>query len=303
VKILVAGAGGFVGRALCPALERAGHTVVRGVRPFFDADDVSSVARALEGVDVAYWLIHGLRRDAYGSWEKNVAAQFGHACKAAGVSRIVYLGGVQPGSGGSRHLSARAATGDALRASGVEVVELRAGMIIGAGSESWILARDACARLLLFVSPPWTKARQQPVAIDDVIFVLVQAPELPPGVHEVPGPEILTAREIVARTSALFGHRARFVPVPLFPRRIAARLAPVITRAHPRVARELFSGMGVDLVGDGDGVFRRFPEHRRLSFDEAASRALAADDVSLSAHVYEGLVHLAGKLTAGRGRS
>lgn len=315
MKVLVAGARGFIGRALCPALERAGHDVVRGVRPAFDVDDEGSVQRALAGgVDVAVWLVHGLKqspawkqrilrfgngRGDYRSWETDTAARFARCAREAGVTRLVYLGGgdprvSNPGVAVSRHLLARLATGDALRCAGVDVVELRAAMIIGAGSESWLLARDGAARLPVFVAPPWLSSRTHPVALDDVVAALVASVEshaskvIEAGIYDVPGPEQLTGREIVERTLALLGRRAvAFRDVPLFPRRVAAFLAPYVTRANANIARELFRGVGLDLLVEGDGIFAHMPHHHRLSFDEAVLRALADDKISMSARLYE----------------
>jgi uncharacterized protein YbjT (DUF2867 family) len=290
--VLVAGARGFVGRALCPALEAAGHDVTRGQRPAFDVDDEASVRRALAGQDAAVWLIHGLKNgDGYAAWEESVAERFARTAKDAGVARVVYLGGLEPKGGArTRHLDARLATGRALASAGVDVVELRAGIIIGAGSESWTLARDTAARMPGLLDPPWARARQQPIALDDVVAALVAALALPAGTYEVPGPEVLTASEIVARTARLLGRRPRFMPVPFFPRKIASWLAPVVTRAHKDVSRELFFGMGLDVTVDGDGIFAHMPGHRRMTFDEAARKALAQDDVSVAAQLVEALV-------------
>lgn len=326
MRVLVAGARGFIGRSLCPALERAGHQVVRGVRPSFDVDDEAKVRAALRDVDVAVWLVHGLKRsptlkrralDAarsvmggargdYASWETETASRFARHARDAGVKRIVYLGGIDPRAANpaaevSRHLQARLATGDALRSGGVDVVELRAAMIIGAGSESWILARDGAARLPAFLAPPWLASRTHPVALDDVVAALVASVEgagrereshdfagIKAGIYDVPGPEALTGRAIVERTVGLLGRRAvAFRDVPMFPRRVAAFLAPFVTRADASIARELFRGVGLNLPVEGDGIFAYMPTHRRLSFDEAVLRALADDKVSLSARLYE----------------
>lgn len=334
MRVLVAGARGFIGRALCPALENVGHQVRPGMRPSFDVDDEDSVRRALHGMEAAVWLVHGLRRAPgvrarflhtgrangfdYAEWETRTARRFAERARDAGVQRLVYLGGIDPAprahGQSSRHLSARLATGDALRSAGLPVVELRAAMVIGAGSESWLLARDGAARLPAFLEPPWLAGRTQPVALDDVVAALVASvgprvwprsdgrsdvrgdgrgdnstsvEVIPPGIHDVPGPEVMTGREVVQRTAALLGRRTTFHPVPQFPRTVAALLAPYVTRADRAVALELFRSVGFDLVVEGDGVFQYMPSHRRVSFDEAVKRAIADDRIPLAARLYE----------------
>lgn len=301
MRALIVGGTGFVGRALAPALVRAGHDVRVGTRqPLHravaegapalvrcDLDDDESVREALLGVEVAYFLVHGLRRRDYAAWESARAERFAQAASAAGVRRIVYLGGLRPAHGSSAHLESRLATGRALTSSGLEVVELQAPIILGAGGESWRMARDLAARMPALLTPPWLEARQQPVALDDVVAALVAAPSLPPGAHAVIGPETLSARQILERTATLLGRRVRFLPVPLFPRRLAARVVPVVTRADATVARALAAGLGLDLVAEQPGVFAHLPGVARTSFDEAVTRALVHDALPLAPALYE----------------
>ncbi|MBI1948193.1 MAG: NAD(P)H-binding protein [Deltaproteobacteria bacterium] len=298
MRALIIGGTGFVGRALAPALARAGHdVVVGGRRPSApgvdgalvrcDLDDDASVRAALTGVEVAWFLVHGLRRPDYATWESAAAARFAAAARVAGVGRIVYLGGLVPAGGSSAHLHSRLATGRALASAGIDVVELQAPVIIGVGGESWRLARDLAARSALLPAPPWLAARQQPVALADVVAALAAGPSLSPGVHALIGPELLSAREILERTAVLLGRRLRFVPVPAFPKSLAGRLAPLFTRADAEVARALAGGLGLDLVAPQPGVFAHLPKVRRTSFDEAASLALHHDRVALAPSLYE----------------
>ena len=102
----------------------------------------------------------------------------------------------------SHHIQSRLDTGAQLRASAVSVIELRASMIVGAGSESWTMVRDLALRLPIMVLPSWLKTRTQPIAIDDVVVALAAAvvdPHLGSAVYDLPGPEILSARQILER--------------------------------------------------------------------------------------------------------
>ena len=186
MNVLVAGANGFVGRALCPALVAAGHTVRAGVRRVdsivaagctpirFDLDDDATLAPALEGVDVVVWLVHGLARDDFAAWEARVAERFAVVARRIGLHRLVYLGGAPPttlSSAGrraappSQHLAARERTGALLRQAATQVLELRAGIVLGAGGASFRLLRDLAARAPLLVRTPWLASEQQPVAL------------------------------------------------------------------------------------------------------------------------------------------
>ncbi|MBK6849083.1 MAG: NAD(P)H-binding protein [Proteobacteria bacterium] len=193
-SLLLTGATGFVGGAARPALAGEGWRVrcltraaaraqqrdptldwVQG-----DVSDPASCARALDGCQAALYLVHGIGegRD-YHRHEVRAASTFAQAAAAAGVERIVYLGGVAPTGAGSAHLRSRLDVGEALRAGPVKTIELRASMIVGHGSLSWLIVRDLAARLPFMVLPRWLKSRTQPVAIDDVVVALLRALELP----------------------------------------------------------------------------------------------------------------------------
>ena len=162
-RVLLTGATGFVGNALYPALCAAGFSVrcasrddiratqARPERTWvkLDVGDRDTTARALEGCEVAYYLVHGMASEGagYRRAELRQAEVFAEAAEAAGVHRIIYLGGVSPEEPGSEHLQSRQEVGERLRAGRVPTVELRASMIIGHGSLSWLIVRDLAARL------------------------------------------------------------------------------------------------------------------------------------------------------------
>ena len=192
VRCLVTGASGYIGGRLVPELLSAGYAVrcmardpgKLSDRPWSDdieiavADvmDSSAVRRALQGVDVAYYLIHSLGTGASFERRDRAAAEiFAAAAKAAGVQRIVYLGGIISGQAGklSPHLRSRAEVGDILLASGVPTVALQAAVIIGSGSASFEMLRYLTERLPAMVTPQWVDTRIQPIAVRDVLYYLV----------------------------------------------------------------------------------------------------------------------------------
>ena len=184
---LVTGATGYIGGRLIVELLNHGYRVRVLARnperlkdhPWFsqvevcegDATDESALARALEGVDVAYYLLHALMvKGNFEELERKMAELFGRVASAESVARIVYLGGiVSAGQEASPHLQARADTGRILAESGVPTIELRAGVVIGSGSASFEMLRYLTERLPIMTTPKWVKNRIQPIAVRDVL--------------------------------------------------------------------------------------------------------------------------------------
>jgi uncharacterized protein YbjT (DUF2867 family) len=293
--ILVAGATGFVGRALVPALASAGHSVRATTRhgagprrarvDWLEADlaRADDLARALEGAGAAFFLVHGMAsaRGDYAREERRLAATFAREARRAGVRRIVYLGGVHPRGRPSKHLASRLAVGEVLREGAVAALELRASMIVGEGSASWRVVRDLALRLPAMILPAWAESRTCPVAIDDVIAALVAAVDVPlraSAVAELPGPEALTVRELLTRVAALRGRSLPALRTPLPAPRISAVWLRLVCDADWKVVRELVQGLGSDLLPpEGPTFWDAIGRRRLLPFDEAARRALAGE--------------------------
>jgi uncharacterized protein YbjT (DUF2867 family) len=295
-SLLLTGATGFVGGAVRPALAREGWRVrcltrdaaraekreptlswVKG-----DVADLASCARALDGCQAALYLVHGIGegRD-YHRQEVRAATTFSKAAAAAGVERIVYLGGVAPIGTESEHLRSRREVGEILRAGPVNTVELRASMIVGHGSLSWLIVRDLAARLPFMVLPRWLKSRTQPVAISDVVVALVRALELPLAASawfDIPGPAALSGKEILEETARVMGlRRPRMVELPLLSPRLSSLWVRFVTGAQWSVAREVVVGLAEDLLAADDRYWALIDHPHRLSFAEAARLALEAE--------------------------
>lgn len=295
-RILLTGATGFVGRAVRPALEAAGWQVrcltrnvsrARADAPNLewvegDVSDADACARAMEGCDAALYLVHGIGEGAdYHTQEVRAAHTFARAAASAQVRRIVYLGGVAPGhANGSEHLRSRLAVGEALRSGSVHAIELRASMIVGEGSLSWLIVRDLAARLPFMVLPRWLRSRTEPVAIDDVVTALVRALDLPvdgSAWFDIPGPEVLSGRVILERTARVLGlGQPRMMQVPLLTPRLSSHWVRFVTRARWSVAREVVVGLTEDLLAHDDRFWGLIGHARRLTFSEAARKALDA---------------------------
>lgn len=295
-KALVTGATGFVGRSLVPALRADGWQVVAGSRQaprHAEADPgitwqtcdllrPETLAPALAGVQVAYYLVHSMGGGSadFRQLERRGAEAFVHAAEQAGVKRVVYLGGPKPPGAPSEHLGSRLQVGEILRAGRVSAIELRASMVIGSGSASWQIVRDLAMRLPVMVLPRWLKSRSRPVALDDVLVALVRAAELPvdgSAWYDVPGPETLNGQQILQRIAGLRGRRILALEVPFLTPQLSALWLKLVTRTDFSLARELVQGLQGDLLPHDDRFWTLIDHTKLVSFDEAARRALAGE--------------------------
>jgi uncharacterized protein YbjT (DUF2867 family) len=250
-----------------------------------DLTQADDAERVLTGCRVAFYLVHslGLGQSSGGLFvrEQEAAETFAAAAERAGVDRIVYLGAIAPRGSPSEHLRSRLEVGRVLRAGRVPTLELCAPMIVGFGSVSWRIVRDLAARLPAMVLPRWLRSRSEPVGIDDVIVALATGARIPltgSASFDLPGPEILTYREILVRTARLFGHRhLRVVDVPVLSPELSSQWIRLVTAADWAVSRELVLGLRQDLIARSDEYWQITGHPPLLRFDEAAQRALAEE--------------------------
>ncbi len=258
MQIAVAGATGFVGRALVARLAADGHEVlalsrrgteVRGGRSVAaDVGDETAVAGVLAGCDLAYYLVHSLEAGDFRDRDRRLAAAFGAAAAAAGVRRIVYLGGLGEDPT-SEHLLSRQEVGVALGAAGVPVVELRAAVILGAGSISFEMLRYLTERLPFMVCPRWVRTAIQPISLADVIEYLVRSDAVEPGVYEVGGAEVSTYRDMIADYAKARGLPNRLIfDVPYLTPRLSSYWVDFVTPVDRNVSHALIESLVTEVV-------------------------------------------------------
>ena len=303
------GASGYIGGRLVAALEGAGRRI-RCVtrRPELSAGrfgsetevvagdvlDTDSMRRAMAGVDLAYYLVHSLgSRGHFEEEEERAARSFVDAARQAGVSRIVYLGGLahpdelarQVEAGASAHMSSRLRVGEVLRGSGIPTVEFRASIVIGAGSLSFELIRALVQRLPVMVTPRWVSVQAQPIAIADVIAYLVAALDVPldaSRVFEIGGAEITSYRGLMEEYARQRGLRRLFVPVPFLTPQLSSLWLGLVTPIFARVGRKLIESITMPSVVRDGGALKVFPVRPR-GYRAAVRQALADEDARLVA--------------------
>jgi uncharacterized protein YbjT (DUF2867 family) len=293
--VLVTGATGFTGRRLVPALLDAGHDVRAMTRhpdsydgagdPVgADVTDRGSLDAALDGVDVAVYLVHSLDDPDFERKDAEAARHFGAAAAAAGagVRQIVYMGGLgDEDQDLSAHLRSRREVEGLLGADGVPVTVLRAAIVVGHGGISWEITRQLVKNLPAMVVPRWVGTRTQPIAIDDVVRYLVGVVDHPDALgrtFEVGGPEQLTYKEMLAIANEVAGGRPLpIVEVPLLTPRLSSYWLALVTDVDVTTGRNLIDSMSTEVVVR-DTSIRDLVPGEPLSYRESVRRALAERD-------------------------
>jgi uncharacterized protein YbjT (DUF2867 family) len=295
--ILVTGATGYVGGRLIPRLLDAGYPVRALVRDpnrlqgrsWVDQVEVykgnvlepETLTPALEGVDVAYYLIHSMMAGAgFHQRDQQAANAFSAVAKEGEARKIVYLGGLgDPAAELSDHLRSRQETGIALQSAGVPVLEFRAGVIVGAGSASFEMIRYLTERVPIMISPRWVYTRTQPISIGNILDYLVAAIELPQDsnlVIEIGGPQVLTYEDMLRGYAAIRGLKRAIIPVPVLTPRLSSYWVHWVTPISASLARPLIEGLRNEVIVRDNQAKDLFPAIQLVPYEEAVEIALAS---------------------------
>ena len=301
-RILLTGASGYVGGRLLQLLEQQGYRVrCLARRPAVvqqkagpgtevvagDVLDRASLDAALQGMQAAFYMVHSM--GSSGSFEaadRQAALNFGAAAQAAGVQRIIYLGGLGDDSVRlSAHLRSRQEVGQILRQFGVPVLEFRASIVLGSGSLSFEMIRSLVEHLPVMITPKWVKVPAQPIAIDDLLEYLLAALSLPVAeyrVFEIGGADQVSYADIMREYARQRKLRLRMLPVPVLTPFLSSLWLGFITPLYARIGRKLIESIVHPTVVRDPAALKTFSVRPR-GVAEALRRALANEDRQFAA--------------------
>ena len=314
-RILLTGATGYIGGRLLRLLEGRGYRVrclarrPEGLKAnaspstevvLGDVLDRSSLDSALRGINVAYYLVHSM--GSSGSFEeadRQAALNFGEAARAAGVERIIYLGGLGSDEETlSPHLRSRQEVGKLLRQSGLPVLEFRASIVIGSGSLSFEMIRSLVERLPVMITPKWVNVPAQPIAVDDVLSYLIAGLELPISeyrVYEIGGADQVSYADIMRTYARHRGLRLRMIPVPVLTPYLSSLWLGLVTPLYARIGRKLIESIVHSTVVRDNAALETFPVHP-MGVEEAVRRSFASEEKQFAVTRWSDALSSSGKL-------
>ena len=244
-----------------------------------DTFNKEKLALALVGIDVAFYLIHSMGADKdFKSLDRTSAENFRDACIAAGVKKIIYLGGLGVKETASKHLLSRIETGEILSAipNDITTIWFRAGAIIGSGSASFEIIRNLAQKLPVMVTPRWVNTKTQPIAVDDVLSYLEESVSLENTGNTVVdiGADIMSFREMMIAAGRVMGLKRFIIPVPVLSPRLSSYWLVLITTVPFKMAAALVEGLKSETVQQNDNAALLFPKIKPMSFEHAVQHAI-----------------------------
>ncbi len=242
-----------------------------------DVHQPGTLPSALAGCDAAYYLVHSLDDEDFEDKDARAAEAFSTAATDAGLSQVIYLGGLGNDADDlSAHLRSRREVERLLASAGVQVTTLRAGIIVGHGGISWELTRQLVEHLPAMITPRWVRTRCQPVGVADVVRYLVGVlgvPEAKERTFEIGGPEVLAYVEMMQRVAVLEGRHLLIVPVPILSPKLSSRWLAFVTDVDRQTARSLIDSMSNEVVVRDDAI-RSVVPFAPMDYDDMVLQAL-----------------------------
>lgn len=310
MKVVVAGASGFIGKALIKELS-AHHKVIALSRSqksqsqqeqviewrSCDLFSLLDAEKSLAGADVAIYLVHSMRPNAhltqgsFADFDLIVADNFVRAAKKNNIKHIIYLGGLCPETARkqSLHLQSRHEVEEVVKDSGIPYTILRAALILGSEGSSFHIMTRLVERLPVMLCPTWSQTLSQPVALQDVVKSLIYCidnPDCMNQVFDLGGETILSYRDMMMTLSEILGKRRTLIPVPFMSPGWSSLWVSLITGAPRDLVDPLIEGLKTNLVARPEKRLK-IPGHQFLSVYEALKIAIASYDHSKKPHAFK----------------
>lgn len=293
--VLITGATGYIGRRLT---QRLLESQVFDIRLFVrnknkiqaaivDRVDIregttfdpESLSAALEGVEIAFYLIHSMgTTDDYRNLDRDSAEKFRRACINSGVKRIIYLGGLGVKQNASEHLLSRIETGEVLSAQPdqIQTIWLRAGVIIGSGSASFEIIRNLCQKLPMMITPRWVRSRTQPIGINDVLSYLESSIDLPLDGDLVVdiGCEELSFQQMMQQAAQVMGLKRFLFPVPVLSPHLSSYWLILFTPIPFKLASALVEGLKSETLLQNNNAAAMYPNIEPSLFKDTVAEAI-----------------------------
>lgn len=292
-NILLTGANGYIGRRLKHLLLQETNLhirlMVRNANTLSkthtdnlstvvaDVLDPQSLDKALQGIDTAYYLIHGLNHGNFRELDRQSAQNFIDACVRQGVKTIIYLGGLGDKKTGSEHLLSRIETGEILSSQpqNVQCIWLRAGIIIGSGSASFEIIRHLVQKLPVMITPKWVRTPITPIGVDDVLSYLVASLEIQTKESLIIdlGEEKMSYGELMLRVARAMGLKRYLFPLNVLTPKLSSYWLALFTPVPYSVASSLIEGLKSEVVVCNNLQHTYFDIHP-LTLEETVQRAI-----------------------------
>lgn len=295
MRILLTGAGGYIGTRLLPRLAEAGHEIYALVRSRMrievpekfrsrihvvegDLLNPSTLSAIPDEIDAAYYLVHSMSDSPrFSDLEAASARNFIGKIDTTRCRQIVYLSGLANEPELSRHLASRKRVAEILREGRAPVTVLMAGIIIGSGSASFEIIRDLTEKLPVMIAPKWVNNLTQPISVRDVLEYLILVLGQPACMNqafEIGGPDVLSYKQLLLEFARIRGLKRKIITVPVLTPRLSSYWLLLVTSANFALARSLVGSLVNNAVCKENRIQKLFPK-KLLSYEEAVRLAFA----------------------------
>lgn len=295
-KVLIAGASGFIGKALIEKLllEDDIHIVAlsRNIKKsenprvtWFKCDlfSLKDISIAMEGCETGFYLVHSmlpsanLSQGTFYDFDLILADNFIRAAKLNNLKHIIYLGGmIPPNADLSWHLKSRLEVEETLRNSSIKTTVLRAALIIGAQGSSFTILEKLVERLPIMICPAWTNTRSRPVALVDMINVLKRSLleiNVQGKIYDIAGPDVITYKELILKVAKKIKNSTKLISLNIIPLGLSRFWVSLVTGVSKDLVYPLVLSLKYEMLPKSENLWPH-QEDLQTSLDDILNLAL-----------------------------